>query len=94
MLKREDIEYLATLSRVDVSDSEKDELASQLDSVLAYVSEISKIVTDKDAKPVVGENRNRMRPDSPANPGGEYTEAILLNAPKTEDGYFKTKRIL
>ncbi len=94
MLTKEDIEYLAALARIEISEEEKGELPGKLDPVLAYVSEISKVVTEGDTKPVAKELRNVMRPDENPNPGGEYTDAILANAPSKEDGYVKVPRIM
>ncbi|MEK7118218.1 MAG: Asp-tRNA(Asn)/Glu-tRNA(Gln) amidotransferase subunit GatC [Patescibacteria group bacterium] len=93
MLTKEDIERLATLARIDVSEEEKKGLAKDLDAVLAYVSEVSKITTESDTVPRVGELRNVMREDADAYPGGEWSEAILANAPHKEDGYFKVGQI-
>ena len=94
MLKKEDIDHLATLARIKVSEEEKEELAGKLDQVLSYVSEIGKVSTDADVKSELGDLRNVMRPDGNPHPGGEYTEKILANAPETEDGFFKVRRIM
>lgn len=93
MLTRKDIEHLATLARIDISEEEKEGLAKDLDSILAYVSEVSKIATESDTIPRAGILRNVMREDRDAYPGGEWTEAILANAPHKEDGYFKVGQI-
>lgn len=93
MLERGDIEHLGTLARIALSEEEKDEFASELDSVLLYVSEIAKVTTEIDAIPEVGELRNVMRADDNMSIGGTFTEAILNNAPDTEDGYIKVKQI-
>lgn len=93
-LTKADIEHLAALARIEISEEEKDELAGRLGSVLAYVSEIATIATETGAEPVPGPLRNVMRDDANARAGGEFTEAILANAPAVEDGYVKVKRIL
>ncbi len=93
MLQRNDVEHLALLARIELSEEEKDEFTHELDSVLSYVSEISKVTTEADAIPKVGELRNVMRSDDNVSPGGEFTDAILKNAPATEDGYLKVKQI-
>lgn len=93
MLTKEDIEHLSALARVGVSEAEKEGLAKDLDSVLAYVSEVSKITTESDTIPRAGLLRNVMREDGDAYPGGEWTDAILANAPHKEDEYFKVGQI-
>ncbi|OGZ07107.1 MAG: hypothetical protein A3D65_00655 [Candidatus Lloydbacteria bacterium RIFCSPHIGHO2_02_FULL_50_13] len=94
MLTTKDIEHLGDLARIGISEEEKEGLAKDLDSVLAYVSEISHIAAESDASPRVGELRNVLREDGDAYAGGEWTEAILANAPRTEDGYFKVGQIM
>lgn len=93
MLQRNDVEHLGLLARISLTEEEKDEFTSELDSVLSYVGEISSVATEADAIPLVGELRNVMRADDVLNPGGEFTEEILKNAPATEDGYVKVKQI-
>ncbi len=93
MLTKEDIEHLSTLARVAISEEEKTELPGQIDAVLAYVSAVSHVVTGAESVPMAGELRNVMREDGNMYSGGEYTEAILTNAPHQEDGYFKVGQI-
>ena len=94
MLKKADVEHLATLARIALSDAEMEEVAMKLTLVLDYVSEISKVVTEENAEASIGELRNVMRPDSEPNTGGEYTDAVLKNAPRSQDGYFKVSQIM
>ena len=94
MLTRDDINNLATLARIALSDEEKSTLPNQLDAILNYVSEISSVATKADSVPRVGSLRNVMRLDTDAYVGGEYRDSILENAPNKEDGYVKVKQIL
>lgn len=94
MLMKTDIDHLSELARLAISDKESNELAAQLDSVLAYVGEISKVATQVEVVPRAGELRNILREDGDAYEGGEWTEQILANAPHKEDGYFKVEQIL
>ncbi len=94
MLRKEDVEHLATLARIELSDAEMLEVAEKLTPVLDYVSEISNVVTEENAEARVGELRNVMRVDGEPNAGGEFSGAILKNAPRSEDGYFKVSQIM
>lgn len=100
MLTKEDIEHLSVLARVAISDEEKEYFATQLDSVLTYVSEIGKVATDEvspdELSPLerAGDLRNVMRPDTDPLSGGVYTEDILANAPDSESGYVKVQKII
>jgi aspartyl-tRNA(Asn)/glutamyl-tRNA(Gln) amidotransferase subunit C len=94
MLKKEDIDHLATLARITVSSEEKEDFVRELDAILAYVSELGGVVTKEDVAPKVGILRNALRADENPYAGGEFTEAILANAPHVEDGYVKVGQIM
>jgi len=88
-----EIENLAKLCRIRLSEVEKGKLAKEMDSILDFVAQIQEVKTES-LKPRVGDVRNVMREDSNSHESEEYTEAILAEAPKTEKGYFKVKKIL
>ena len=94
MLTKQDIEHLGVLARINISPDEQEGLAKDLDSVLGYVSEVSEVTTEEDVVPRVGDIKNVMREDTDVFPGGGFTDAILANAPETQDGYVKVKQIL
>jgi len=94
MLKREDVEKLANLSRINVSEGETEKLLGDLDSILEYVSEVQEAAKDA-VSPDYGFQENiHLREDNNAHEEGIYTEAILKNTPDTQDGYLKVKKIL
>ena len=91
-LQPDDMDNLATLARIALTDKEKTELLPTLDSIIGYVGEIGEVVTeDKPSK--AGVVKNVLRDDTLTHKGGEYSDAILANAPDTEDGYLKVKQI-
>lgn len=93
MIKKEDIEKLATLSRIDVSEEEKEGLVKDIESILSYISEIQE-VSSKKSIPTIGDLRNVMRIDGEPHESEIYTKKILDEAPKKEKGYLKVKKIL
>jgi aspartyl-tRNA(Asn)/glutamyl-tRNA(Gln) amidotransferase subunit C len=97
-MQLEDVKKLANLARIDMSESEMEEIAKDFDSILAYVDQIRK-VSASSAKQGLAESedyflQNVMREDVVTNKTGEYTEKILKNAPDTESGFLKVKQIL
>ncbi len=93
MLEKKDIDHLTELARLFVPEEEKDALVKDLQAILAYVSELNAVTADTGAAPEAGALRNVMREDDIPTPGGTYTEAILANAPKVENGYVKVRAI-
>ena len=99
MLSRKDIDNLANLARIALSEEEKDKLQKDMESILGYVSELQKAPTPTDSeaerqKPEGYYLKNVMREDEGAFERGLNTETILSQAPKRKENYFVTKKIL
>jgi len=93
MIEKKDVEKLAELSRIDISEKEKGMLIKDLDAILGYVSEVQEVVTGE-IEPEAGQSRNIMREDNVSHKSGEFTKDIMEDAPNTKDGYIKVKKIL
>lgn len=92
VMKVEDIKTLAELSRIELSDKEAEDLTTDVSAILDYVKEIENAPKgDGFWEP---ENRNVFREDCVTNLPGEYTDAILDQAPERFGNYFKVKKIL
>jgi len=95
MLTKKDIDNLADLARIDLTEEEKTKLQKDMESILGYVSELQEA-------PSVTENhqpdqyylKNVMREDDVPNESGADSEKILEEAPKRRDNLFVVKKIL
>jgi len=92
MISTEDITHLAQLARIEISGAEKENLTTEIDSILGYVSVIKD--TSGESERVIPPLRNVMREDVVEHTPRQYTEAILKNAPAREGDYLKVKKIL
>ena len=92
MISIEEVEHLAKLARIGMTDGEKRELQKDLERILDYVSEIKKVSENADA--VVSAHRNVMREDSEPHEARMWSEAILAQAPLREGDYVKVKKVL
>ncbi|MCX6713045.1 MAG: aspartyl/glutamyl-tRNA amidotransferase subunit C [Candidatus Vogelbacteria bacterium] len=92
MIELKDIEKLASLARMEVGEEEKVKLQKDLEAILAYVSELKDAPQPEEAgaEPYL---KNVLRPDTEPYLPGEFTEAILAEAPNQAEGYFKVKKI-
>ena len=92
-LNRKDVEHVALLSRLELSENELDKFTGQLDAILEYIDVLNQVDTSA-VEPMahVLEIRNVMRADQvqPSLP----REAALQNAPDAEDGFFKVPKIV
>lgn len=93
MLKLKEIEKLAELARLEIPDGEKETLRKEVDSILEFVGQIKELTPPEPAKEA-GVIRNVFREDTEPHLSGEFTEALLREAPQTEDGYIRVKKIL
>jgi aspartyl-tRNA(Asn)/glutamyl-tRNA(Gln) amidotransferase subunit C len=93
MISKKDIENLANLARIRLSDEEKEGLAKDIDSILAYVDQI-KAAPIGDFKPEHGAVKNVMREDTVINTSPKDRERILDEVPKREGDYVAVKKIL
>jgi len=92
MITTDEIKHLAKLARIELSEEEAGKMTSEIDSILGYVGQVASVTGD--AGKIVPPLRNVMREDLITHEKGEYTEAILSNAPSREGNYLKVKKIL
>jgi aspartyl-tRNA(Asn)/glutamyl-tRNA(Gln) amidotransferase subunit C len=93
MIDRETVEKLAKLTRIEIGEDEKTAMVADLEAILGYVSELSKVQGISLDMPLE-ENRNIFREDGEAEESGLYTEKILANAPRQENGYILVKQVI
>lgn len=88
-----EVEHVARLARLDLSEPEKERMRSQLDAILTYIDKLRRLNTDNveptsHAIPML----NVMREDEvrPGLPPG----AMLANAPEREGDFVRVPRII
>lgn len=93
VLSKKDVEHIAHLSRLGLSEEEKEKFSRQLGRILEYAEILKKLPTENitptsHAIPM----ETLFREDEPC-PFSD-TEAILKNAPDRNDNFFAVPRIL
>jgi aspartyl-tRNA(Asn)/glutamyl-tRNA(Gln) amidotransferase subunit C len=91
-IKKSDVEKMAQLSRLNLTDTEKEKFASQFSDILGYVEELSEI-DDKSIEPIdhITGKSNVLREDKITTKSDR--EEILKNAPAQENGFIKVKAV-
>jgi aspartyl-tRNA(Asn)/glutamyl-tRNA(Gln) amidotransferase subunit C len=92
-LTKKDVEHVANLARLGVSEEEKEVLTKQLSDILGFAETINKLPTD--GVPPTSHSipmKNVFREDKAAP--FKDVEAIVANAPETEDHMFRVPRIM
>lgn len=90
---RIDIDHVARLARLGLSEEDKEKLAPQLKSITDLFKRLAEIDTDgvEPTTTLIG-SANIMAEDE-TQPSLSQAE-VLANAPKKEDGYIRIKRVL
>ena len=89
-LTRAQVEHVAQLARLGLTDEEMEALASELSSILEYIDQLERLDTSSIAPTAqVGELVDVMREDE-VKPSLDVEEA-LANAPSRDGNYFRVR---
>ncbi|MEK7180591.1 MAG: Asp-tRNA(Asn)/Glu-tRNA(Gln) amidotransferase subunit GatC [Patescibacteria group bacterium] len=95
MITREEIEKLATLSRLKLDASEVEKYRTEIDSILDYIEQIKEASTSLDEKDIsTGPLKNVFRDDVNSHESGAHTDVLVAEFPKKSGNYLKVKNIL
>jgi aspartyl-tRNA(Asn)/glutamyl-tRNA(Gln) amidotransferase subunit C len=86
-----DVENLAELARIELSEDEKKELLSDMDSILGYIKQIESV--DVQHSVLNNMNCNVWREDEITSRDFSR-ELIMEQFPSAQDGFLKVKKIL
>lgn len=92
-ITNQDVEHVAKLARLELSEEEKTMFTEQLNAILQYAEQLNGLDTDNveptsHAVPLSNVLREDVaRPSLPI-------EKVMLNAPDEEDGQFKVPAVL
>lgn len=94
-LKKEDIQHIAKLARLELTDKEIEKYGGQLSAVLGYIEQLGEVDTENiiPTAQVTG-LENVLRIDNVVDWNKDEREDALSLAPELEDGQIKVKRVL
>lgn len=92
-ISKEEVEHVAKLARLLVSEEEKDVLTRQLSSILTYVGKLNELNTEG-VEPLshVIDIKNVFREDKTRESLSQ--DLALSNAPEKRDGFFRVPKII
>ena len=88
-----DVEHVAKLARLELSEQEQQTFTEQLNAILKYAEKLNELDTDNvepTSHPMPLSNVMREDVSKPSLP----IEKVLLNAPDEEDGQIKVPAVL
>jgi aspartyl-tRNA(Asn)/glutamyl-tRNA(Gln) amidotransferase subunit C len=94
MLTIKEVEHIAELARLELTEKEKEMFLGQLSAILDYVEKLNKVNTDgvEETSQVTG-LINAIREDKEGEASKELINDILDNAPDKEEGLFRVKSV-
>ena len=92
-LSSQEVEYVANLARLEISDKEKEKFTSQLNDILLYIDKLNELDT-KGVAPMSHAIAltNAFREDKIADSLG--TEKSLANAPDARGEFFRVPKVI
>lgn len=92
LITKKEVEHVAKLARLELSEEEKEKYTEQFSSILDYFNQLKEVNTEG-VEPMVHvlPVRNVMREDKAEISSNK--EEILKNAPVEENGFFKVPKI-
>lgn len=92
-ISKKDVQYVARLARLNVSEDEMEVFTLQLNSILSYVEKLDELDTSN-VEPMshVIDICNAFKQDIVLESFSQ--EVALENAPEREEGFFKVPRII
>ncbi len=98
MLSKEEVDNLATLARLELSDAEKEGLQKDISNILAYVGQVSAVSIEGDAPKVpANQPHNVLRSDVAREEGDTMKgkeESVKKAFPKREGEYNVVRKII
>jgi aspartyl-tRNA(Asn)/glutamyl-tRNA(Gln) amidotransferase subunit C len=92
-ITRKEVEHVAQLARLDLTEAEKPLFAEQLNHILSYVDQLQGVATEGiPLTASVAHEESVLREDSPRE--CLAVEKALANAPESQNGFFVVPNIL
>ena len=94
MISKKQVEHMAKLARIELTDQEKEKFTKELSSILDYVEQMNKVDT-KNIEPIkqITGLKDVMREDK-VGKKEKTKDKLLKQAPKRKQDYFKVPKIL
>lgn len=92
-ISREDVEYVAALARLELTEQETQEYTEQLNSILDYAAMLERIDTSDVAPTAHAVPLHNVLREDQVKPSINHEKA-LRNAPDGDEGFFRVPKIV
>ena len=87
------VRRIAHLARIEVAENEVEHLQGELNAILAFVEQLSEVDV-AGVEPMTSVTPMRMRARDDVVTDGEIAEAIVANAPASDDNFFMVPKVI
>ena len=87
------VRRIAQLARIAVKDEEVSHLQGELNAMLAFIEQLSEVDIDG-VEPMTSVMPMAMKKRADVVSDGNNADAVLSNAPATQDGYFLVPKVI
>ena len=87
------VRRIAHLARIAVGDDEVAHLQGEINAILAFVEQLSEVNVEG-VEPMTSVTPMKMKQRDDVVTDGEIAEAIVKNAPATEDNFFLVPKVV
>lgn len=95
MISKKQVEHIAKLARIELTEKEKEKFSTELSSILEYIDKLNRVDTSKvEPTSQVTGLENEFRNDEQRDKDRESGNKILKEAPVKKGDYFKVPKIL
>ncbi len=87
------VRRIARLARIAVKDEEVEHLQGELNAILAFVEQLGEVNVEG-VEPMTSVTPMAMKSRQDVVTDGDNPEAVLSNAPRSEDDYFLVPKVI
>ena len=87
------VRHVAKLARIAMSDAEVEAMVPELNNILGWVEQLGEVDTDG-VEPLTAVIDNHLRLRDDVVNDGKIRDAVLLNAPDAQHGFFAVPKVI
>jgi len=94
MLNKSEVQKIASLARIEITDEEAEKYSKELSDILGFVEKLNEVDTE-DVEPIahITGAKNRIREDRVIEASNETKDGIINNFPEKKDKFDKVKAV-
>lgn len=93
MIEKKDVEYIAALARLEVSEEEKESMTKELGAILDYIDQLNEADTENvEPTAFMLPEHDPLRNDEPKK--SLTREEVLSNGPSVKKGHFAVPKVI